>query len=190
MIAEPLGRHDCSLVTDGAAAVVICPADIAKNFHSRPINILASAIVGDYFKVSNRDSYVSFSSTVQASKKAYQMAGVYPEDISCAETHDCFTITEIINIEDLGFFAKGEGAYAVESGMTRINGKIPINTSGGLKAKGHAIGATGVGQIVEGVNQLRNEAGKRQVIDAELVLTHMLGGSPAISVIHILERGF
>ncbi len=190
MIAEPLGRHDCSLVTDGAAALVLGPADSAKLYNSQPIDILASAVAGDYYQVSNRDSYVSFISTRNAARDAYNTAGLEPKDISCAETHDCFTITEVINIEDLGFFPKGEGGKAVESGETRLTGSIPVNASGGLKAKGHAIGATGVGQVVEAVNQLRGNAGKRQIKDAELVLTHMLGGSPSISTVHIFARGY
>lgn len=190
IIADPLGRHDCSLVTDGAAAVVLCASDLAERYNSRPISVLASAISGEAFTVANRDSYVSFASTVKASLEAYKMAGVCPEDISCAETHDCFTITEIINIEDLGFFPKGEGGRAVEDGFTRLTGSKPINASGGLKAKGHAIGATGVGQIVEAVSQLRGEAGQKQVVNAELILTHMLGGSPSISTVHIFGRGY
>ncbi|NLN07797.1 MAG: thiolase domain-containing protein [Firmicutes bacterium] len=190
MIAEPLGRHDCSLVTDGAAALVLGPAETAKNYNSQPINILASAIAGDYYRVANRDSYVSFASTRIAARQAYEMAGVQPQDITCAETHDCFTITEIINIEDLGFFPKGEGGRAVQDGETRLAGRIPVNASGGLKAKGHAIGATGVGQVVEAVTQLRGKAGERQIKNVELFLTHMLGGSPSISVIHIFARGY
>lgn len=190
MIAEPLGRHDCSLVTDGAAALVLCPADIAKNYNSKPINFLASALGGDYYRVANRDSYVSFMSTKNAANAAYEMAGVKPEDISMAETHDCFTITEIINIEDLGFYPKGDAAAAVEAGETRYDGKKPVNVSGGLKAKGHAIGATGVGQVVEACYQFRGEAGERQVPKLDLILTHMLGGSPSISSVHIFERGF
>jgi len=190
MIAEPLGRHDCSLITDGAAALVLCPADAAKNYNSRPITIKASAIAGETCKVANRKSYTSFASTVKAAEQAYRMAGIRPEDISGAETHDCFTITEIINIEDLGFYKKGDAAVATEKGLTGINGEKPINCSGGLKAKGHAIGATGVGQVVEAVMQLRGEAGQRQINKKDFFLTHMLGGAPSVSVVHIFERGY
>ena len=179
MIAEPLGRHDCSLVTDGAAAVVLGPAEEAKRYHAQPINILASATAGDYYRVANRDSYVSFASTRNAARQAYEMAGLQPRDISCAETHDCFTITEIINIEDLGFFPKGEGGRAVQSGETRLTGSIPVNVSGGLKAKGHAIGATGVGQVVEAIT--RSRKGRKTADTACRAVPHSHAGRVAVN---------
>jgi acetyl-CoA C-acetyltransferase len=190
MIAEPLSRHDCSLVTDGAAALVLCPAESAGRFQTKPINIKASAIAGESYKIACRDSYTSFSSTVRAAAAAYAAAKVGPKDISAAETHDCFTITELINLEDLGFFARGDAAGATQAGFTSRGGALPINVSGGLKAKGHAIGATGVGQVVEAVSQLRGEAGVRQIDHLDLFLTHMLGGAPSVSVVHIFERGY
>lgn len=190
IIADPLGRHDCSLITDGAAALVLCAEDAAKHFNSRPVTVKASAIAGETCRAAGRESYTSFKSTTRAAEQAYKMAGVRPEDISGAETHDCFTITEIINIEDLGFFKKGEGAAATEAGCTAINGTMPVNPSGGLKAKGHAVGATGVGQVVEAVMQLRGEAGSRQIKNNDLFLTHILGGAPSVSLVHIFERGY
>jgi len=190
MISDPLGRHDCSLVTDGAAAVVIGPLEKAKEYNARPIEVLASAVGAETSTTASRESYVSFGSTRRAVEAAYKQAKLGPEDISFVETHDCFTITEIINIEDLGFVPKGEGGAAVQDGYTRLGGKIPVNVSGGLKAKGHALGATGVGQIYEAVKQLRGEAGERQVPNAEVALTHMLGGAPSISTVHIFARGY
>ncbi|RNB88613.1 acetyl-CoA acetyltransferase [Brevibacillus nitrificans] len=190
MISDPLGRHDCSLVTDGAAAVILCPLEMAQAYHARPIEVLASAVAGETSTSASRESYVSFGCTRRAVEAAYQQAKLGPGDISFAETHDCFTITEIINIEDLGFVPKGEGGPAVQDGLTRLGGRLPVNVSGGLKAKGHAVGATGIGQIYEAVIQLRHEAGERQVSNAEVALTHMLGGSPAISTVHIFQRGY
>ena len=118
---------------------------------------------------------------------AYKQAKIKPKDIDVAEVHDCFTIAEILAIEDLGFFKKGEGGKAAEEGVTALDGDKPINTSGGLKAKGHPVGATGVAQVVEIVKQLRGEADKRQVKDARIGLTHNIGGSGASCVVHIME---
>ncbi|MBX6342440.1 MAG: thiolase domain-containing protein, partial [Thermomicrobiaceae bacterium] len=124
----------------------------------------------------------------KAAERAYKMAGVGPEDIGLAEVHDCFTIAEIVATEDLGFFAPGEGGDAAKAGATGRDGRIPVNPSGGLKAKGHPVGATGVAQIVEAVFQLRGEAGARQVDGVEYALTHNIGGSGATCVVTILGR--
>lgn len=190
IIASPLGRHDCSLVTDGAAAVVLCPSEVAKRYNAKPVEVVASAVAGETFKVSQRESFTSFGCTKRAASQAFSMSGLTPKDISFIECHDCFSITEIIDMEDLGFFKPGDAAPAVVEGRTRIGGQIPFNVSGGLKSKGHAIGATGVGQIVEVVYQLRGLAGPRQVINAEIALTHMLGGPPSVSTVHIFQKGF
>jgi len=190
IIASPLGRHDCSLVTDGAAAVVICPLELAKRYNPKPIEVVASAIAAETFKVSQRESFTSFGCTKRAVTQAFAISGMAHKDISFVECHDCFSITEILNMEDLGFFQPGDAAPAVVEGRTRIGGQIPFNVSGGLKSKGHAIGATGVGQIVEVVYQLRGLAGPRQVKNAETALTHMLGGTPSVCTIHIFKKGF
>jgi len=186
MVADPLHLLDCSPITDGAAAAILAPVEIAKKYTDKPIKILASTQASDTISLYNRKRFDALPAAIHAAKQAYKMAGVEPKDIDVAEVHDCFTIAEIMAIEDLGFFEKGQGGKASEEGLTAIDGQIPINTSGGLKAKGHPVGATGVAQINEIVMQLRGEAGKRQVKDAEIGLTHNVGGSGGTAVIHIL----
>ncbi|MCE9501935.1 MAG: acetyl-CoA acetyltransferase, partial [Leptospira sp.] len=190
MVTTPLGFHDMSLVTDAAAAVIITTKEKAKSYSKKPVIVKASAVGGDYFTLSMKESSVSFPATVRAAERAFKMADVKREDIDVLECHDCFTITEIINIEDLGFVEKGKGGPYTLEGKTRLGAELPVNTSGGLKAKGHPVGATGVGQIVEMTFQLRDESGERQVNDANTALTHVLGGPGAVSAIHILQRGF
>ena len=186
-VAYPLRLLDCSPVSDGAAAVILCPLKDAKKYTDKIVKIIGSGQASDNLALHSRDDICTFKSTVLASKMAYKQAKVKPKDIDVAEVHDCFTIAEILATEDLGFFKKGEGGKAVEEGLTEINGTIPINTSGGLKAKGHPVGATGVAQIAEIVMQLRGEADKRQVKDAEIGLAHNIGGSGASCAVHILE---
>jgi len=188
MIAEPLQLFDCSLVSDGAAAAIICPLEIAKKFTDTPILVAGFGQATESMATHDREDITKLRSTIWASQKAYKMAGVEPKDIDLAEVHDCFTIAEIMAYEDLGFCKKGEGGKLVEEGETEIGGKIPVNTSGGLKAKGHPVGATGVAQIHEIVLQLRGEAGERQVEGAELGLTHNIGGSGGTCVVTILKR--
>ena len=141
----------------------------------------------DTIALADRENITTLKATVEAGKQAYKMAEIGPEDIDLAEIHDCFTIAEICAIEDLGFVKKGEGGRAVEEGLTDIDGKIPVNPSGGLKSKGHPVGATGIAQIVEVVTQLRGEAAARQVKNAKIGLTHNLGGSGGSVIVHILE---
>ena len=131
--------------------------------------------------------FTSLKSTILAAKQAYSMAGIKPTDVNVAEVHDCFSIAEIIVSEDLGFFEKGKGGFAVAEGKTEIDGNFPINPSGGLKSKGHPVGATGVAQVIEIVKQLRGEADKRQVKNAKIGLTQNMGGSGGSSIIHILK---
>lgn len=188
MIADPLKMFDSSPITDGAAAVVLAPLERAKEFSDTPIEIAASTQASDSLALNNRKSLTSIEATRVAAKKAYDMAGITPKDVDFAEVHDCFTIAELLAIEDLGFFEKGQGYKAVEEGLTYLGGKMPINTSGGLKACGHPVGATGVKQMVEAVWQLRGEGGNRQVAGAEIGLTHNVGGSGATAVVHILKR--
>ncbi|KAA0008445.1 MAG: thiolase domain-containing protein [Thermoplasmata archaeon] len=187
MVADPLTVLDCSPISDGAAALVLAPLDKAKQYTDKIVKISGSGQASDSLALHGREDICTFKATVEAARQAYKQAGVEPKDIDLAEVHDCFTIAEILAIEDLGFVKKGEGGKAAEEGRTRIDGDIPINPSGGLKAKGHPVGATGIAQAAEVTLQLRGEAGKRQVKDAEIGLTHNIGGSGATCVVHILE---
>ena len=188
VIADPLKVFDCSPITDGAAVVVLAPLEKAKNYTDMPIKIMASAQASDSLGLAERDSLTSIKATKIAAKEAFRQAKMEPKDINVVEVHDCFTIAEILAMEDLGFYKKGEAAKAIAEGETRLNGKISVNTSGGLKACGHPVGATGVKQAVEIVWQLRGEAEGRQVDKADVGMTHNVGGSGATSVIHILKR--
>jgi len=187
MVAYPLGLFDCSPVTDGAASVILCAAERAKEFTDKPVKIIASGQASDTLALHARRDICTLDATVNAAKMAYKLANITSKDIDFAEVHDCFTIAEILAIEDLGFVKKGEGGKAVENKITTLDGEIPINSSGGLKSKGHPVGATGVAQIVEVALQLRNEADKRQIKDARIGLAHNIGGSGATCTIHILE---
>jgi acetyl-CoA C-acetyltransferase len=187
MVAAPLTLMDCSPVSDGAAAVVLCAAGKAKKYKDKPIKIIGSGQASDTLALHARNKICTFESTLYAAKMAYKHAKLEPKDIDLAEVHDCFTIAEILAIEDLGFIKKGDGGKAIDKKITTLDGQIPINTSGGLKAKGHPVGATGVAQIAEIVEQLRGEAGKRQVKDAKIGLAHNIGGSGASCTVHILE---
>ncbi len=188
-VTDPLNTLDCSPITDGGAALVLAPAEIAKKYHENPIIIEGSGQASGTLSLHDRESITQIPAAVQASKTAYEMAGIEPDDVDIAEVHDCFTIAEIIGIEDLGFCEKGEGGKMIENGQTERDGEVAVNTSGGLKAKGHPIGATGIAQAVEIVSQLRGEAGKRQVENAEIGLTHNVGGSGGTGVVHVLKRG-
>jgi len=187
IVADPLGLMDCAPVSDGAASIVLCAADIAKKYTEKSIKIIGSGQGSDTLALHARRDICTLDATVHAGKMAYKQAKITPKQINLAEVHDCFTIAEICAIEDLGFVKKGEGGKAVENKITTLDGSLPINTSGGLKSKGHPVGATGVAQIVEITQQLRGEAGKRQVKDARIGLTHNVGGSGATCVVHILE---
>ncbi|MCG2827327.1 MAG: thiolase domain-containing protein [Thermoplasmatales archaeon] len=187
MVAEPLGLFDCSPISDGAAALILCPLERAKEFTNNPVKIIASSQASDTLSLHSRRDICTMDATVVAAKNAYRQANKKPKDINLVEVHDCFTITEILAIEDLGFVKKGEGGKATENGLTALNGEIPVNPSGGLKSKGHPVGATGVAQAVEIATQLRGKAGKRQVKDARVGMTHNVGGSGATAVVHIFE---
>ena len=186
-IAEPLTIYDCSLVSDGAAAVVLAPLDRAREFSGRHARILAVAQTSDCVPLDRKRDITMFASVQSAAGEAYAKAGLGPRDINFAELHDCFTIAEIVASEDLGFIEKGQGGPFAAAGCTALNGSIPINTSGGLKSKGHPVGATGVGQICDVVQQLRGEAGPRQVRKHRTGLAQNLGGSGATCVVSILE---
>jgi acetyl-CoA C-acetyltransferase len=189
MVADPLHILDCSPITDGAAAVVICPLDKAKKLvgDRRVVKIAGVGAATDTIALHQRPDLSWLSSTEKAADAAYKMAGVKPEDVDFAEVHDCFTIAEIMVIEALGFVDRGDGGSAARDGLTALGGKIPVNTSGGLKSKGHPVGATGVAQIVEAVTQLRGVAGDRQVEGARRGLTQNMGGTGGSSVVHVLE---
>ena len=185
-VADPLTVYDCSLVSDGAAAVLVTTAERAEEFTSKPIRVLGISQISDHVALEVKDDITRFDAVVTAAQKAYTMAGLEPQHIEIAEVHDCFTIAEIIATEDLGFVAKGGGGrYALE-GKTALTGERPVNSSGGLKAKGHPVGATGVGQICDLVTQMRGEAGERQVERVRTALAQNLGGSGATAVVTIL----
>ena len=186
-VADPLGLFDCSPVTDGAAAVILAPVDLAKKYTDTIIKVVGSGAATSTIAVHQRDDITFLDAVYMSGKRAYEMAGLKPEDIDFAEVHDCFTIAEICNIEALGFCEVGKGGPFTEAGNTALDGKIPINPSGGLKSKGHPVGATGVAQIVELVEQLRGTAGERQVKNARRGLAQNMGGSGGSSVVHILE---
>ena len=185
-IAEPLTVYDCSLISDGAAAVVIAPLERASEFTDKPVRVLGIAQASDNVALDEKEDITTFRAVKLSADKAYKMAGLQPRDIQFAEVHDCFTIAEIVATEDLGFVKKGEGGPYALSGKTCLKGELPVNTSGGLKSKGHPVGATGVGQICDIVQQIRGEAGERQVARNKIGLAQNLGGSGATSVVSIL----
>ena len=188
VIAWPLKLYDCSLITDGASCLILTKPEIAKKFTDTPIHIIGSGQGSDSIGIYERENFTSLAAAKYAAKKAYEMAGVTPKDIDVAEVHDCFTIAEIIAYEDLGFCKPGEGGHLIEEGITTLEGELPINTSGGLKAKGHPVGATGTAQAYEIYLQLTGQAEKRQVDNPEVALTHNVGGSGATAVVHIYRR--
>lgn len=188
MVADPLTLFDCSPITDGAAALILCKAELAKKYVDDPIYIVGSGQASDTLALHDRRSITTMDATVKAAQAAYKQAGITSKDIDFAEVHDCFTIAEIVATEDLGFCKKGEGGKLLDEKATEIGGRIPVNTSGGLKAVGHPVGATGVKQAIEMVLQLRGKAGKRQVNDAKIGLTHNVGGSGATAVVHLFSR--
>lgn len=188
LVSSPLRVFDCAPSSDGAAAVVLCPLEHAKKYTETPVEIVGSGQASDTLSLHDRKEICTMEATKMAAKRAFDMAAITQKDVDVAEVHDNFTISEILAIEDLGFFKKGEGGKATEAGLTAISGQIAVNTSGGLKARGDPIGATGLAQAVEVVTQLRGKAGKRQVIDAEVGLTHNVGGTGATVVVHLLRR--
>jgi len=187
MVADPLRLLDCSPITDGAACLILASEKEAKEFVDNPVYIIGSGQASSTISLYGRDKITVIDATVNAAKEAYKRANIEAKDVQVAEVHDCFTIAEILAIEGLGFVKIGEGGKATEEGLTERGGKIPVNTSGGLKAKGHPVGATGVAQAVEITLQLRGEAGKRQV-DADIGLAHNVGGSGGTAVVHVFSK--
>jgi acetyl-CoA C-acetyltransferase len=189
MVADPLKVLDCSPITDGAAAVVLSRRPLTVDNGQIPVSIIGSSLVSDTLSLAARREIIEQEATKMAVQEALKMAGIKLEEIDLAEVHDCFTIAEIISLESLGFFKKGEAGKATVRGETSLYGRLPVNTSGGLKACGHPVGATGVKQMVELVLQLRGQAGKRQVKKARIGLAQNIGGSGSTAVIHILKKG-
>ena len=185
VVAWPLKLYDCSLITDGASCLILTKPELAKKYTDTPVQIIGSGQASDTIGLYERDSFTSLAAARIASRQAYEMAAVKPEDIDVAEVHDCFTIAEIIAYEDLGFSKAGEGRHLIENGETKLGGRIPVNMSGGLKSKGHPVGATGTAQAYEIYLQLTSQADRRQVKDAEIGLTHNVGGSGATAAVHI-----
>jgi len=189
VVAWPLKLYDCSLITDGASCLILTRPELAKKFTDMPVHIVGSGQASDAIGLYEREELTSLRVGKLAGKEACKMAGVGPEDLDVAEVHDCFTIAEIIAYEDLGFCKPGKGGSLLEEGATTLEGKIPVNTSGGLKSKGHPVGATGTAQAYEIYLQLTGQAGRRQVSEAEVGLTHNVGGSGATATVHIYRRG-
>jgi len=189
IVAWPMRLFDCSPITDGAACILLVAEDIARDFSKEPIHVIGTGQGSDH-ALHEREDLTSILAARFAGQQAYEMAGVKPEDIQIAEVHDCFTIAELVAIEDLGFFKPGEGYKATEQGLTARDGPKPINTSGGLKSKGHPVGASGVGQVVEIWHQMRGEAGERQIPgkDIRLALTHNVGATGGTCAVHIFQR--
>ncbi|MCO5204541.1 MAG: hypothetical protein M9928_05890 [Anaerolineae bacterium] len=188
MISWPLRLFDCSPISDGAAAILLVSEEIARNFTEDPLYIIGSGQASDA-ALHDRRTLTSIPAAKRAASQAYAQAGLLPQNVDVAEVHDCFTIAEILATEDLGFFKPGQGFEAAEEGITQRHGPRPINTSGGLKSKGHPVGASGAGQAVEIWKQLRGEAGERQVPGEPMIgLTHNVGGTGQTCVVHIYER--
>jgi len=188
VVAWPLKLYDCSLISDGASCLVLAHPDIAKKFTDTPVHIVGSGQVSDTIGLYEREKLTSLKAAKIAGKDAYRMAGIAPKDLDVAEVHDCFTIAEILAYEDLGFCSPGKGGKLVADGATNLDGTISVNPSGGLKAKGHPVGATGTAQAYEIYLQLTEQAKERQVDGAEIGLTHNVGGSGATASVHIYRR--
>ena len=188
-IAWPMHLFDCCPISDGAACILLVAEEIASHFTDSPLHVVGLG-QGSGRALHSADDLTYFEATRHAAKEAYDMSGLTPEDVQFAEVHDCFSIAEILHIEDLGFFKPGEGHKAVEEGLTRLDGPMPINTSGGLKCKGHPVGATGAAQLIEVWEQLRDKAGRRRVPKSDLRIgaAHNLGGTGGTCTFTILER--
>ena len=188
-LASPLTFSDACGITDGASMVILCRADMAKNFTDQPVLVVGSGGASDYVAIHDRPLMTTLEGTKRAARQAYSMAGITADDIDFAEVHDCFAIAELLAYEDLGFCEKGDAGKYIESGATARDGKRPVNNSGGLIAKGHPIGSTGTGQVYEVVNQLRGRAdtAERQLKDVRYGLTQNVGGSGAAVAVHVLK---
>ena len=187
VVASPLKLFDCCPFSDGASSVILCNEKFAKEHGNDYVQVIGSGRGGSPAALQGREHMTTIPSTKIAAEAAYKMAGISPKDVDFAEVHDCFTVAEVVDSEDLGFFEKGTGAKAASDGLTKRDGEIPINPSGGLKSKGHPIGATGVGQVVEVYDQLTGKAGERTVKDAKIGLTQNFGATGASCAVHIFQ---
>ncbi|MFB6094969.1 MAG: thiolase domain-containing protein [Halodesulfurarchaeum sp.] len=189
-VADPLNLYDCCPTSDGASAVILAAESVARDLTDHPIRIAGSGQASSPVGLYDRKTLTGIPASRRAAEQAYDTAGIEPGELDFAEVHDCFSIAEIMAYEDLGFVEKGEGGKFLERGATEPDGEQPVNLSGGLKSKGHPIGATGTGQVVEVFAQLRGEAGERQVEGLERGLTHNVGGSGGSAAVHIFEEGW
>lgn len=187
-VADPLNVYHCCPMSDGAAAVLVASEDVVNEYSYAPTRIAGVGASSQGVGLFQRESYTSLETTRIAAEEAYENSGIEPADLNLAEVHDCFSIAELIAYEDLGFCDPGKGGSFVDSGSTELDGKLPVNTSGGLKSKGHPIGATGAGQVVEVFKQLNGHAGDRQLSDPNYALTHNIGGSGGAAVVHVFEQ--
>jgi len=187
-VADPLTLYHCCPTTDGAAAALVVSEDVVEEYTDAPVRVAGVGAAADRVGLFQRDTYTAIPASRRAAETAYDAAGVEPAGLDFAEVHDCFAVAELLAYEDLGFCDRGAAGAYVESGATRPDGDLPVNTSGGLKAKGHPIGATGAGQVVEAYDQLTGRAGDRQLDDPAVGLTHNVGGSGGAAVVHVLER--
>ncbi len=189
VVASPLKLYDCCLISDGAAAILLASEKVAKRLRKNPIWLRGLGLGTGSLSLAHREDLTTLGASVEAARQAYDMAGVGPKEIDVAVVHDCFTIAEIVAYEDLGFCPKGEGGPLVEDRQTYIGGRIPVNVDGGLKSKGHPIGTTGVSMAVEITKQLRGEAETgRQVPNAEIGLSHNVGGNGQHAAVHVFGR--
>lgn len=189
VVASPLKLFDCCPISDGAAAVILAADEVAKKYTDTPVRVTGIGQASDTMALHDRDDLTSLRATGFAAGQAYKMAEVEARHVDVACVHDCFTIAEVVATEDLGFFAKGEGGEAASEGRTALDGEIPVNPDGGLKAKGHPVGATGAGMVYEMFNQLRGQAGEHQIADAEIGLAHNVGAAGATATVQIYRRG-
>ncbi|WP_281195666.1 thiolase domain-containing protein [Halorubrum sp. F4] len=187
-VADPLNLYHCCPTTDGASAAIVVSEEVAREASDAAVRVAGAGAASGRVGLFQRDSLTSVPASVTAGESAYEQAGVGPDDLDFAEVHDCFAIAELLAYEDLGFCERGEAGRLLREGVTDPDGELPVNTSGGLKSKGHPIGATGTGQIVEAFKQLRGEA-YVQVDDPKYGLTHNVGGSGGGVTVHVLERG-
>jgi len=188
-IASPLRLFDCCPVSDGAAVIILVADEVAWRYTDTPVKVAGMGQASDTIALHSRPDFTTLRAAVKASEDAYKMAAVTSKDIQLADVHDCFTIAEIVATEDLGFFPKGQGGRAAEEGRTALTGEKPINPDGGLKAKGHPVGATGVAMAYEMFKQLRGQAGKHQIQGAETGLTHNVGAAGASVAVQVFRRG-
>jgi len=190
MVADPLTLYDCCPTSDGASCVILAADHVVREFTDSPVWVLGSGAASDHLALHDRPSITQLRATAASSKRAYSQAGITSNDVDFAEVHDCFTIAELMATEDLGFAERGAGGQFARDGSGILNqGPVTINPSGGLKSKGHPLGATGTGQVVEVFKQLRSEVeSNRQVRDASIGLTHNVGGSGATCAVHLFGR--